>query len=147
MSRIYIIDDEIEMTDSISLILEGEGYETACQNRDHGAVENILRFGPDLIILDVMFPGNNSAGFEIARQIRRCERLREVPILMLSGINERYFGRRAFSDKDIDDAWMPVNHFVDKPVNPQLLLTKVRELTSAKDGRFSRGGGEKGARE
>lgn len=131
MAKIYIIDDEAEMTDSLSMILEAEGHTTACQNNADEAVENIAKFQPDLIILDVMFPNNNSAGFEIARRIRKHrEILRDTPILMLSAINDRLFHRGTFSNEDIDEAWLPVDQFIDKPVNPQILINKVRELLS-----------------
>ncbi len=130
MKRVYIIDDEVEMTDSLAMILGGEGFETASQNDGENAVKNILKFKPDLVILDVMFPDNNSAGFELARAIRQERALEKVPILMLSAINDRLFQKGTFSDTDIDEAWMPVTQFVDKPVNPQVLIDKVKALLS-----------------
>lgn len=132
MKKVYIIDDELEMTDSLSMILGAEGFETAAQNNDVNAVKNIAEFKPDLIILDVMFPDNPSAGFELARAVRGESSLRNVPILMLSAINERLFQKGTFSTSDIDDAWLPISQFADKPVNPRILIDKVRELT---DGR------------
>ena len=128
MKKIYIIDDETEITDSLAMILEGEGYVTAKQNDVTNAVENIAGFQPDLIMLDVMFPDHHSAGFELARQIRKDKRLAKTPILMLSAINKALFQQGAFSNKDRDDSWMPVDQFVDKPINPRILIDKVSEL-------------------
>lgn len=120
------------MTDSITMILEGAGYETACQNVLKDVVNNMASFAPDLIMLDVMFPDNCCAGFKLAREIRHRNEFRNVPILMLSGINERMLLSHGFSNGDIDDAWMPVNEFVDKPVNPRVLLDRVEALVNSR---------------
>lgn len=87
-----------------------------------------LKKKPDLIILDVMFPENNSAGFDIARSIKRNEKLSEIPIIMLSVINQRgiYIGK--FGQDDVDPSWLPVNLFLDKPIKPAELLNHVENL-------------------
>jgi len=128
MAKIYIIDDDRDIVESISTVLEANGYEVSSQYNDENVIENVLKQNPDLIILDVMFPENNSAGFEIAREIKRNKKLTDIPIIMLSVINERgiYIGQ--FSKQDIDPTWLPVNLFLDKPIQPKELLKQVESI-------------------
>lgn len=128
MKKIYIIDDDPDIVDTLRFTLEKAGYEVAFQNDGKDVVENLQKFEPDCLVLDVMFPDNESAGFEIARLIRQTERLAKLPILMLSAVNEKGGYVAPFSNKDRDDSFFPVNEFVEKPINQQLLLTKVAML-------------------
>ncbi|MCG9479060.1 MAG: response regulator [Actinomycetia bacterium] len=122
MKKVYIIDDDRDIVDSISMVLKANGYEVSAQYDDENVVENVSRYKPDLIILDVIFPEDNSAGFRVAREIKRSEELVGIPIIMLSVVNEKgiYMGR--FSNQDVDQSWLPVNKFLDKPVKPDELL-------------------------
>ncbi len=128
MAKIYIIDDDRDIVESIKLVLKSKGYEVYAQYNDENVIENLLEKKPDLIILDVMFPENNSAGFDIARSIKRNEKLSEIPIIMLSVINQRgiYIGK--FGQDDVDPSWLPVNLFLDKPIKPAELLNHVENL-------------------
>ena len=128
MKKIYIIDNDRDIVESMSMVLKANGYEVSAQYNDENVVENILRCAPDLIILDVMFPENNSAGFEIAREIKGNSKLTNIPIIMLSAVNEKgiYVGR--LTSQDINESWLPVNIFLDKPVQPKELLLQVKSM-------------------
>ena len=128
MSKIYIVDDDHDIVESLTMVLKSNGYEVSAQYNDEDVVENISKFGPDLIILDVIFPEDHSAGFKIARDIKNNPDMVKIPIVMLSAVNEKgiYMGR--FSDQDIDQSWLPVNKFLDKPVKPKELLSLVKSL-------------------
>lgn len=125
MKKIYIIDDDRDIVESITMVLEPNGYEVVAQYDDENVIENVFKHNPDLIILDVIFPENSSAGFDIARDLKRNDKLASIPIIMLSAVNEKgiYIGR--FTDQDIDPTWLPVNMFLDKPVQPKKLLAKI----------------------
>ena len=126
--KIYIVDDDRDMVESMSIVLKKYGYEVAAQYDDLKVPDRVKELRPDLIILDVMFPENLSAGFEIARELKLDDAIRQIPILMLSSINERgiYIGR--FSQRDRDDSFLPVNMFLEKPLRPVVLLERVAEL-------------------
>ena len=128
MKKIYIIDDDRDIVESISIVLKANGYEVKAQYNDENAVENVTSYNPDLIILDVMFPEDSAAGFEIARNLKANDKLVKIPIIMLSAVNERgtYVGR--FSNQDIEDSWLPVSLFVDKPVQPKELLAQIASV-------------------
>ena len=132
MEKIYIIDDDQDIVESLSMVLKANGYEVAAQYNDENVIENVSDYGPDLIILDVIFPEDPSAGFKIARAIKDNDSLVKIPIIMLSAVNEKgiYMGR--FSDQDIDQSWLPVNKFLDKPVQPEDLLQLVSSVLKDK---------------
>jgi len=130
MKRVYIVDDDRDIVEYISLILKQAEYEIGCQYDDTNLVENVETFGPDAIILDVMFPEDESAGFKLARALRASEVVGHIPILMLSAINERGIYPGRFSNHDRDDSLMPVDAFVEKPISPDELVAKVSKLTS-----------------
>ena len=128
MKKIYIIDDDRDIVESMSMVLKANGYEVSAQYNDEDVVGNVLKSNPDLIILDVMFPENNSAGFEIAREIKGNSKLTNIPIIMLSAVNEKgiYVGR--LTSQDINESWLPVSIFLDKPVQPKELLLQVKSM-------------------
>jgi CheY-like chemotaxis protein len=128
VKRVYVIDDEQSIVESVSMILESKGYEVGAQNDDKDVVDNVVAFGADLVIVDVMFPEDTGAGFEMARALKSDGRTSSLPIIMLTAVNEAgiYVGR--FSNKDRDESWLPVQEFVEKPVNPEVLLAKVALL-------------------
>jgi len=128
MNKIYIIDDDRDIVESISIVLRANEYEVSAQFNDENVIENVIKYNPGLIILDVMFPENSSAGFEIARELKRNSKSENIPIIMLSAINERgtYPGR--FSNEDADEGWLPINIYLDKPVQPVELLEKVKSI-------------------
>jgi DNA-binding response OmpR family regulator len=89
---------------------------------------------PDLLLLDVMFPEDSTGGFELARTMRwRHENLKNVPILMLTAVNTRF--PLGFSEKDIDDDWMPVTEFLEKPVDLDVLAERVETILAGRQGR------------
>lgn len=126
--RIYIIDDDRDMVESVSMVLKANDYEVGAQYSEENVLENVLDFKPDLIILDVMFPENSDAGFEIARKLKQNEKAADIPIILLSVVNEKgtYVGR--FTNQDIDESWLPVSKFLDKPVEPKELIAQVESL-------------------
>lgn len=128
MKRVYVIDDEQSIVESVSMILESKGYEVGAQNDDKDVVENVVAFGADLVIVDVMLPEDSGAGFKMARALKADERTSALPLLMLTAVNEAgiYVGR--FSNKDRDESWLPVQEFVEKPIDPEVLLAKVEGL-------------------
>lgn len=128
MKKIYIIDDDRDIVESMSMVLKANGYEVSAQFNDENVIKNVIKYNPDLIILDVMFPESNSIGFEIARDIKRNDALTNIPIIMLSAVNEKgiYVGR--LTSQDINESWLPVSIFLDKPVQPKELLLQVKSM-------------------
>jgi CheY-like chemotaxis protein len=129
MARILIVDDDEDFACSIETVLRRDGHAVEVQNTPGRVPEHVGKMGPDLVILDVMFPENQSAGFNVAREIRKSGReYKDIPILLLTAVNRKF--PLGFSEGDIDGEWMPVTDFLEKPVDFDLLRRKVTELVN-----------------
>jgi len=126
MARIMIVDDDVEIAQHTEAILKTRGHETTLLHTTENAVAILTQNKPDLLILDVMFPDNPVAGFDLARQVRRHRELSDLPILLLTGVNQEF--PMGFSDADIDSDWMPIQHFIEKPFKSNELLKSVTKL-------------------
>lgn len=126
MPYILIVDDDVDFAGAVSRVLTKNGYEVEMVHDTMEGLKSLQKRKPDLAILDVMFPENPAAGFELAREIRRHSSLKRLPLLMLTAVNQEF--PLGFSSKDIDDDWMPVKDFVEKPVDFDVLLTKVEKM-------------------
>ncbi|NIA07714.1 MAG: response regulator [Actinobacteria bacterium] len=126
MAKIMIVDDDPDFVDSVSRLLKRKGHELTTFYDTEGVIEQLERDPHDVLILDVMFPENAAAGFHLAQEIRKHEDLSRLPILILSAINTKF--PMGFGPGDIDDAWLPVQDFLEKPIDFDVLADKVEAL-------------------
>ena len=122
MGKILIVDDDPDLVEACQLYLEKEGHEvaSACNVGDGKQEIEVGNF--DLVILDVMMEQPDD-GIALAQELRKSGF--ETPILMLSAIS-----RVTSLDYDMDDGIVPVDAFLEKPVEPGMLIAKVAELLS-----------------
>ena len=130
MPYLMIVDDDEDFASTTATVLRKDGYDVQVELDIDSAVKSMESKPPDLAILDVMFPEDASAGFELARSMRHeSGKLKDIPILMLTAINTKF--PLGFGPKDINDRWMPVTEFLEKPVDFDVLREKVAKLLSA----------------
>ena len=131
MAYVMIVDDDQDFAETIALVVRNEGHEVQMKYDTESAFQSMQNKTPDLVLLDVMFPEDSSAGFELARIMRHeNEKLKMVPILMLTAINAKF--PLGFGPNDIDSEWMPVTDFLEKPVDFDVLKDKVAKLLNQK---------------
>ena len=136
MAYLLIAEDDEDFANAVTKVLRDAGHEVETELTTKGALSSMQHRRPDLIVLDVMFPENSTAGFELARTIRHYdEKLKGIPVLMLTAVNDKF--PLGFSARDIDDHWLPVAEFLEKPVDLDVLRNKVSELLQ-----WSAGGAE-----
>jgi DNA-binding response OmpR family regulator len=124
-SSILIIDDDQDLTSALQTVLESNQYTVrVAGNPDEGMVK-LNAEKPDLIILDVMMTTWQD-GFDMARSLKKSDEFKAIPILMLTGVEDKT-GLEFKSDAG-DEEWLPVNTFLDKPVEPATLLAEVKKL-------------------
>jgi len=128
MAYVLIVDDDEDFSSAVSTVVSSAGHEVQTCVTTKAALESVRKRRPDLMILDVMFPENESAGFDFARQVHDLARNSNeaIPVLMLTAINTK--SPVGFNARDIDDTWLPVEDFLEKPVNLNLLVSKVTRL-------------------
>ena len=127
MARLMIVDDDEDFVFAVSEALRIAGHDVACEPDTRSALAAMHEHRPDLVILDVMFPQGSSGGFDLARTMRHeSGDLREIPILMLTAVGQRFpFG---FGPSDIGEDSLPVDIYLEKPVEPDLLSAEIARL-------------------
>jgi len=123
--RILIIDDDPDITEAMTVVLAHKGYEIDSAADSSEGMEQLKANRPDLIILDVMMR-TSQEGFELSRQLKTSDEYKDIPILMLTAVKDKT--GLDFKATAGDDAWLPVEEFLDKPVKPDVLLEKVASL-------------------
>ena len=124
-SSILIIDDDQDLTSALQTVLESSQYSVrVAGNPDEGMVK-LNAEKPDLIILDVMMTTWQD-GFDMARKLKKDDEFKAIPILMLTGVEDKT-GMDFKSDAG-DKDWLPVETFLQKPVEPATLLAEVKKL-------------------
>lgn len=130
MAKILIIDDDPDTVLAVRICLEGVGYEVLEAPGGKEGLALLKRNRPDLIILDVMME-TQTEGFQLALKLRSSDPTSEfaeysdIPILMLTAIHSTVPLR---FEPDID--YLPVELFVDKPIDPEDLISKVDWMLS-----------------
>ncbi|MHC4157623.1 MAG: response regulator [Planctomycetota bacterium] len=127
--KIVIVDDDQDIRDSLQAILQGRQYTVFTAASKNEGMETIKTEKPDLAILDVMMSSWND-GFEMSRELKKDPEFKNMPILMLTGVKDKT--GIDFKSTAGDPTWCPVDGFLDKPVEPDILLEEVEKLLSKK---------------
>ncbi len=124
--KILIVDDDLDLTEALKVILENDNYSVSTASDRAEGMEKIKAEQPDLIILDVMM-STWQDGFEMARELKSDPQLiKNTPILMMTGVRDKT--GIDFKSTAGDPTWCPVDGFLDKPVEPEVLLAEVGKL-------------------
>lgn len=127
--KILIVDDDIDHTKAIQVILESNHYSVVTASDRNEGMEKAKLEKPDLFILDVMMSTWHD-GFEMSRELKKDPQFKDIPILILTAVKERT--GLGFKSTAGDSEWLPVDGFLDKPVEPENLLSEVTSILSGK---------------
>ena len=122
---ILVIDDDEDICLAVKALLESRDYNVEVASTKEEGLKKFRSIKPDLAILDVMMVSWQD-GFELARELKKDPDLKNIPILMLTGVEDK----TGFEFKSTagDPEWLPVEGFLDKPVEPEVLLAEVKKL-------------------
>ncbi|PQZ85965.1 DNA-binding response regulator [Arthrobacter sp. MYb227] len=115
MTRILLVEDEESLSDPLSYLLEKEGFEVRIADNGLSAVTEFERHGADLVLLDLMLPGQ--PGTEVFKQIRTTS---QVPVIMLTA-----------KDSEIDKVVgleLGADDYVTKPYSSRELVARIRAV-------------------
>jgi DNA-binding response OmpR family regulator len=134
--KILIVEDDSDLVAAMKIMLEARGFKVNTAYDPDEGFEKLSVEKPNLIILDVMFGSKGeSKGFDFAQKLRYDKKNADIPVLMLSAINSEkpFFNFSA----DSDGEFLPVDSFIDKPVQSEDLFLKVEELLKQKTSKWS----------
>jgi two-component system alkaline phosphatase synthesis response regulator PhoP len=121
--KILVVDDEEDIRTLLEFNLKKEGYIVKSVENGVEAIKKYKSFLPDLILLDVMMPEMD--GVEVCREIRQSNEMSKVIVAFLTARTEDYSQIAGF-DAGADA-------YIEKPIRPRLLLSRVKALLRRKD--------------
>ena len=130
--RLLIIDDDPDYVAGIKAILDKAGFEVEVANDPKIGLQALQTRPYDLLLLDIML-GRGAEGVMIARKLRKDKKLREMPVLIITGMREQI--AFLFPGEPIHPGFVKLDELVEKPVEPTLLLEKVNSLLQAAEER------------
>lgn len=122
--KILVVDDDIDVLESRRIVLEHNGYQVETATNIQVAQEILEKNGIALILLDVMME-KDSDGFNFAQTVKSNEKFRNIPIVLATAVNQR---TKFKFDIEKDGAFLPVEKFMEKPIDPDDLIVTIRGL-------------------
>jgi DNA-binding response OmpR family regulator len=143
--KVLVVDDDPNTVRFLSVALEESGYEPIGAIDGKDGFEKAVSEGPDLIFLDVMMP--KRTGFTLFKQLRKHETLKDVPVIMLTGVTASLEELDGKADDTFEHPFSALRDslrktiakmkeegverpefFLEKPIDPELVIEKVKEL-------------------
>ena len=121
--KILLVDDDPYFVESNKELLTIEGYDVIYAHDGAAGLELARKERPDLMILDVMM-ATDTEGFEVSRAIPQIPELRDLPIILVTGIRKAMNLPFGFEP---DQTWLPVKSILEKPVAPTKLLAEIKK--------------------
>lgn len=126
--KILVVDDDIDVLESRKIVLEHDNYKVVTATNIAVAKEIVAKGDIDLIVLDVMIEGD-SDGFNFAIFLKGDNKYKGIPIILATAVNQR---TKFKFDLERDGAFMPVEKFMEKPIDPDDLIVTIRGLLKQK---------------
>ncbi len=129
--KILILEDEIDVLNSLKILFESEGAKIICSQYASKAISLAEKELPDLCVFDVMLP--DESGIQVFVEFRNHPFLCYTPIIFVSGVNSFELGN-TWTANSISEKYQvpPPDGFFDKPFNPDDLLHTVFEIVAKK---------------
>ena len=127
-NKILVIDDDPDILDAVTMILESQGYEVVTARDGIEGLATLKAETPDLMILDLLMPKMDGCAVCQELQDPRWSKYK-VPILILTSVREEASRRRYELETGLE---LDVDDYVEKPMSPDVLLQRVNTLIKKK---------------
>ena len=127
--KILVIDDDPDILDATTMILESQGYQVVTARDGIEGLAVLKAENPDLMILDLMMPKMD--GFGVCKELQdpRWSKYKNTPILILTSVREEASHRRYELETGLE---LDVDDYIEKPMSPDLLISRVATLIKKK---------------
>ena len=128
--KILVVDDDPDILDMLTMVLESQGYEVVTARDGIEALANLKAENPDLLILDLLMPKMD--GFAVCKELQdpRWSKYKATPILILTSVREEASRRRYELETGLE---LDVDDYVEKPISPDILLERVGRLIKKRE--------------
>lgn len=124
---ILIVEDDKDLVNTIRIILESNKYQVRTAFNGKEGYKLIEEKIPDLIILDVMM-NTDTEGFDLAFKLKNISKYHDIPILMVTSFPQKMAEKGPESFQHIMGEQWPVAKFLEKPIDPDELLSNVEDI-------------------
>ena len=128
--KVLMIDDDPDFVSGIRSILTAANFEVDVAYTPKDGLQALQTKPYDILLLDIMM-GRGAEGIMIARKLRKDVKLRELPVLIITGMREQI--AFLFPGEPVHPRFVEIDELVEKPVEPKLLLEKVNSLIQASE--------------
>ena len=124
-TKILVVDDDPDILEAISIILEAHGYQVVTARDGVDGLHQIKEEKPDLMILDLMMPRLD--GFGVCKELKdpRWSKYAHMPIIILSSVRQDASRRRYELETGVQ---LDVDDYVEKPIEHNILLERVEKV-------------------
>jgi two-component system, OmpR family, phosphate regulon sensor histidine kinase PhoR len=125
MKTVLLVDDDEDLLEQTRAIVARE-FNVELAHSGEEALEKLGKNRYDCIVMDVMMQ-SLSDGLDTAKKIKRNSATKTIPVIMVTSVNEHFDYRT-----QIDEDFFPNDNWLDKPVDPNVLLQEIKKLVSAR---------------
>lgn len=124
-TKILVVDDDPDILDALTTILEAQGYTVVTAQDGIEALANLKAKKPNLMILDLLMPRMD--GFAVCKELQdpRWAEYRDIPLLVVTSVREEASRRRYELETGLE---LNVDDYIEKPIVPHVLLERVSKL-------------------
>ena len=124
-SRLIVyIEDDTEMIDLVTLILNRRGYQVKGAHGGHQGLDLVQKEPPDLILLDLMMPDLD--GWDLYQQLKANEATRDIPVIIITA-------KAQAIDRVLGLHIAKVEDYISKPFHPQELIESIEKVLTSKN--------------
>lgn len=122
---VLIVDDDPDMVETVSMMLESKGYEVGKAYDGVEGEDSVKLRRPDVLVLDVMMPRKN--GYTLCAELKQAPDTRDIPIILLTAVGEAV---PTTTYSHADGMATEADDYIPKPVDVKTLITSIERLIS-----------------
>jgi CheY-like chemotaxis protein len=128
MKKILVVDDDPMLVTYLKTLLEDNGYQVISAKDGNEGLEKVKKEKPDAITLDLLMP--EKTGIKMFRELRKDEVLKNIPIIVVTGIAAEYQAFSNFKEFLAKQRIPAPEAYLEKPINEQEFISILRHILS-----------------
>lgn len=125
---ILVVDDDPDIVETTKAVLEAADYDVITASNGTEAIAKAKSAKPDLVVLDIMME-RETEGFHVAYEMKSSDEMKHIPIIVLTAVGQKSGFHFA---PETDEDFLPVDAFMEKPLDGRQLLKAIAELLQKK---------------
>lgn len=129
--EVLIVDDDVDFIETMEIMLQANGYQTRTARNGDEAMKRVREKHPDIMLLDIMMETKGD-GIWVSEKMRADQELKSIPIIMITAVSKDAQMSRLDIGHATDTEYVPVDVFMEKPIEPDELMAEIERLTEGR---------------